>query len=48
MDVVFSVGTEEFSCSGSRVLDAGFCELIHWQKISDTMPPVEFKKGQVV
>jgi len=44
--VTFSVGTEELTCSGSRVLDAGFCELIHWQKISDTMPPVEFKKGQ--
>ena len=45
IDVSFAVGEEVFTCSGSKVIDPGFTEVQHWQKMEDNLPPVDFVKG---
>ena len=45
VDVTFTIGTEEFTCTGSKVIDPGFTAVLHWQKMEDSLPPVQFVKG---
>ena len=45
IDVSFAIGDELFACSGSKVIEPGFTAVLHWQKMEDSMLPVEFVKG---
>ena len=46
LDVSFSAGLEEFTLTGSKVIDPGFTAILHWHKMEDDLPSVKFNKGQ--
>src|SRR3990167_3755705 len=37
--IKFSVGEEEFSCSGSEIIEEGFVTIMPWCKVSDIILP---------